>query len=228
MDKFKFFSQYKHYGQFDLLKEDALDDALGLGATGTDDANADPSNTPDPNNGGDTNNMPMDQASGGDTGMDAQPTDDTTEVDITSLVNKQNEINTVATNINTTISTIIKKITELDNETKNKLQIMDLKLSKNAEDIMRELQIRNPTPNEKMQLVSMSAAPYNVRLTDFWKATTEDKYRYAENNAKDDTFSVSAKVPEKNEEEKKEYSLKQSDIKADLNDADLKKSFNYV
>ena len=73
------------------------------------------------------------------------------------------------------------------------------------DDLEKEIEKRNPTPVERLEMRSMDSFPYSIKLTDFWK----DKEGY-----------------EATEEEEEEYVLKQSDVD-NYNEKDIRKSFTF-
>jgi len=69
-----------------------------------------------------------------------------------------------------------------------------------------ELEKRAPTPEEKIEMRSLSSYPYNLKLTDFW-ANQENQYDI---------------IPDK----EKEYVLNQKTIDSDYSEKNIKDSFN--
>jgi hypothetical protein len=91
------------------------------------------------------------------------------------------------------------------NELESKLGSMD-GISTKIEDLERQIEKRNPTPDEKLEMRSFDSYPYNIKLTDYW-AEKEGPY-----NVLDDSSE-------------KEYTLTQDDIKGEYNDNQIKDSF---
>ena len=73
------------------------------------------------------------------------------------------------------------------------------------DDLEKEIEKRNPTPVERLEMRSMNSFPYSVKLTDFW----QDKEGY-----------------EATEENEEEFVLKQSDVD-NYNEKDIRKSFQF-
>ena len=72
------------------------------------------------------------------------------------------------------------------------------------DDLEKEIEKRNPTPVERLEMRSMDSFPYSVKLTDFWS----DKEGY-----------------EATEEEETEYTLTQSDVD-NFDQKEIRSSFN--
>ena len=118
----------------------------------------------------------------------------------------------------------------LKSELDKKLQNMEVKSVETEKRMADELQKRVPTPVEKLQLQSLHSFPYNVKLTDYWVPTEEDKYKYAVANVKtnmndDPTFNVNVKNLPNIQKEPEEYTLRASDIMKGYNETMVKNSF---
>lgn len=215
MNKFDFITNYKFYGRR-VLKEDELDDALGLSADTS--QGQQPENTSNSSTPPDESEISMD----GNTPPAAEvKTEEVVELDVTSIVNKQNEINQTVTDILGKINSLVQTNMNLRNEMKNQAETDRKEYEKDINYLKNEIQKRNPTPVEQLQLRSMSSFPYNVKLSDFWQPTHEDKYRYAVANSKVNP-TQSFQVEEKPNEE---FVLKSSDIMSDYNDYKVRNSF---
>lgn len=232
MNNFQFIIDYKNYGRRNLLKEDELDDALGLTDVGVDDPNQQSNEPAAPEQSNveptPTDNTAKEPASSQvppelptDTG-ETKKKDDVVELDVSTLVLKQEEMNQNITAILAKIQGLMQNNANTKNEVSNQVENMKQQYEKDMNELKKEIQKRNPTPIEQIQLRSMSSFPYNIKLSDFWQATDQDKYKYAVANAKtspDESFSV--KVENK---EGEEYILKTSDIQSG-NDTNIKNSF---
>ena len=113
------------------------------------------------------------------------------------------------------------KIDGVDDKLAQLLQVIDKfqgALADNDEkiaDLKHELEVRNPTPTERLNLRSQSGYPYNVSPKDFWGEKGKDAVQYEIDLGNDD-------VTDPNERE--EYVLKKSDIE-NGNDRDISDSF---
>jgi len=73
-----------------------------------------------------------------------------------------------------------------------------------------------------LQMRSLSSFPYNVKLTDYWVPSQEDKNKYAIANA---GLNNNENSSENVEQKDQEYVLKQSDVMKDYNENTVRKSF---
>ena len=134
-----------------------------------------------------------------------EPTDmssgeDTIEVDVTDIVDKTEETKDSVDSVNTKMDELLQKLGDLESQVTGMDNIID-----KIEGLEKEIERRNPTPVERLEMRSMDSYPYSVKLTDFWK----DQEGYEVNGEKED----------------EEYVLKQSDID-EFNDDEIKDSFN--
>jgi len=226
---FDFLTEYQYYGRrpSNILKEDEIDDALGLGDMTPQDANAAM---------GAAEQQPQDQAAAPQGEMPAepqtavQPNENAVQIDVTQLVLKQDEINKTVQDVLSKLGDLVKGNENLKSELDKKLQNMEVKSVETEKRMADELQKRVPTPVEKLQLQSLHSFPYNVKLTDYWVPTEEDKYKYAVANVKtnmndDPTFNVNVKNLPNIQKEPEEYTLRASDIMKGYNETMVKNSF---
>ena len=136
------------------------------------------------------------------------------EIDVTELTDAQEKlnkkINSVGKDVNRTDISIDKLMNAINN-------ISDIIDSNNAkiDDLKREIEKRNPTPLEKMDLRSVdSSQPYNLRPNDFWKNKLQSTDNYTEYDEND---------PYSNK--KKEYVITTDDI-SDTNPSDIQSTFD--
>lgn len=130
-----------------------------------------------------------------------EPEGDEVELDVTELVNGTQEAKASADITTRKMEELLSKFNELE----SKLGNMD-GISTKIEDLERQIEKRNPTPDEKLEMRSFDSYPYNIKLTDYW---AEKEYPY---NVLDDSSE-------------KEYTLTQDDIKGEYNDNQIKDSF---
>jgi len=90
----------------------------------------------------------------------------------------------------------------LSKELTSKLDNMDQIVNK-IDELEQEIEKRNPTPVERLEMRSMDSFPYTVKLTDFWN--NKDGYETGE--------------------EEKEYVLTQKDVDYDYNEREVRDSF---
>ena len=157
---------------------------LGVEAPGGEETTADipePDETP--------TEEPMEEPSGNDV-----------EVDVTSLVKGSEEAKKSADMANKNTEMLLQKLTDLE----SRISSMDA-LTNKIEGLEQEIVKRNPTPVEKLEMRSLSSAPFNQKLTDYW-ADKEGQY---------DVMN----------KQKKEYVLTKDDVDAGYSEANIKKSF---
>jgi len=111
--------------------------------------------------------------------------EETVEVDVTDIVDKTEETKTSVDGINTKMDELLGKLSDLESQVGG----MDKVIGK-IDDLEKEIEKRNPTPVERLEMRSMDSFPYSVSLTDFWS----DKEGYEAT------------------EEETEYTLTQSDV----------------
>jgi len=131
-----------------------------------------------------------------------EPEEDAVELDVTELVKGSEEAKASADAANTKIDQLMQMVSKLENATKG----MDA-ISNKIENLETEFEKRNPTEEEKLEMRSLSSAPYNLKLTDFWKD-------------KEGVYDV---MGDENKEPK-EYVLTKDDVDGDYNEIDAKNS----
>lgn len=235
-NKFDFLIDYKYYGR-PRLNEDELDDMLNLtpDAQPQADQQQPPADTPPPamDAAPEGEPMPIDTpppAEGEPMPADVpaeQPAMETpstegnaVELDVTQLVLKQDEINKNVQATLDQISQLMKSNEDLKLSVDTQLKDIEQKNQNTVNDLKQELEKRNPTPMEQLSLRSMSSFPYNIKLSDYWKPTTEDKYKYQIANPNEPNQSVETQAPVD-----QEYILKQSDVMTGYDETFVKKSF---
>jgi hypothetical protein len=130
-----------------------------------------------------------------------EPSSDEIEVDVTSLVKGSEEAKAAADKATQNTEMLLQKFGELESRLANMTAITD-----KIQNLEKEIVKRNPTPVEKLEMRSLSSAPFNQKLTDYW-ADKEGAYD----------------VMGKNKPE--EYILKKDDVDATYSDASIQKSF---
>jgi hypothetical protein len=134
--------------------------------------------------------------------MAPEPADDSTEIDVTSLVKGSEEAKHAADIASHNSELLLQKLNDLESRVARMSKVSD-----KIEDLEKEIIKRNPTPVEKLEMRSLSSYPYSQKLTDYW-ADKEGAY---------DVMN--------NKEQKKEYVLTKDDVDADYSDSNIKKSF---
>jgi len=131
-----------------------------------------------------------------------EPASDEVELDVTELVKGSEAAKESADAANSKIEQLMSMVDKLEGQ----LSAMS-SISNKIEDLEKEIERRNPTPKEKLEMRSLDSYPYTVKLTDFW-AEKGDKY---------DTGV---------EEKPKEYVLTQKDVDNDYIESNIEDSFD--
>lgn len=127
---------------------------------------------------------------------------DEVELDVTELVRGSEAAKESADAANSKIEQLMNMVNKLETQ----LSAMST-ISNKIEDLEKEIELRNPTPKEKLEMRSLDSYPYTVKLTDFW-AEKGDRY---------DTGA---------EEKPKEYVLTQQDVDNDYIESNIEDSFD--
>jgi hypothetical protein len=197
----------------------------GFGDTNNNNPNPNNDNNNDPNGGnGDEmgNQPPMEPGMGEEPGMEPEmgmepegdapiapeepiaPAEDEVELDVTQLVQGTEDAKASADMATQKMEDLLMKFGELESQLANMNSI-----SSKIEDLEHQIEKRNPTPEEKLEMRSFDSYPYNLKLTDYW-AEKEGAYNVLDNG----------------EEKNKEYVLTQDDINSEYNESSVKNMFN--
>ncbi len=131
-----------------------------------------------------------------------EPIDDSVELDVTDIVNSTEEVKASSDAANDKIEKLLSMVDKLESQINSMSKITD-----KIDNLEMEIEKRNPTPVEKLEMRSLNSYPYNIKLTDFWK----DK----------------GLLDEPEEEKENEYILTSDDIDNDYNEYDIKNSFDF-
>ena len=135
-----------------------------------------------------------------------EPMEDEVELDITELVQGTEAARQSADHANQQIGDLLAKFDNLT-QSLDKMDAINAKIN----DIEHEIETRNPTPEEQLEMRSLDSFPYNLKLTDYW-SEKEGHYDAMKNNEGD-------KEPE-------EYVLTQEEVDQDYNSIHIKDSFS--
>ena len=140
------------------------------------------------------------------TAVDEIEDEEVEEIDVTDIVNSSEEAKEnseeaaqVSQDTNNQIKSVVDKLASLENQLNKMDSIMD-KVNKIESDIK--------TPEEQLELKSLSSYPFNMKLTDYWDTVSNDP----NNNYKVTT-------------QEKDYTITDEDI-TDYNNSDIANSFN--
>jgi len=119
--------------------------------------------------------------------------EETVEVEVTDIVDKAEETRTEIEGLTSKMEELMGNFSELS----NKVTGMDQVIEK-IDGLEKEIERRNPTPVEKLEMRSMDSFPYSVKLTDYWddkegydtgQGTDEEEYVITKNEVDDYTSS---------------------------------------
>ena len=127
--------------------------------------------------------------------------DETVEVDVTDIVDKAEETRTEIEGLTSKMEELMGNFSELSDQVSGMDQVID-----KIDGLEKEIERRNPTPVEKLEMRSMDSFPYSVKLTDYW----DDQEGY--------------EVGEENKEE--DYVITKKEVD-DYSASDIKQSFDY-
>ena len=130
---------------------------------------------------------------------------DEVEVDVTSIVKGSEEAKAAAEQSNSKMEELLNNFKELE----SRLSAMSA-LSTKIDNLEQEIEKRNPTPEERLEMRSLSSYPFNQKLTDYW-------------SEKEGIYDVMNKNGEKKEQE---YVLDKDAIESDYNPNTVKNSFS--
>lgn len=139
--------------------------------------------------------MPVDQ--------EIEPAGDEVELDVTELVRGSEAAKESADAANEKIAQLMDMVNKLETQLSGMSTITN-----KIDDLEKEIERRNPTPVEKLEMRSLDSFPYNIKLSDFW---VEKGERY-------DTGSE--------EKQPEEYVLTQQDVDNDYIESDIEDSFD--
>ena len=126
--------------------------------------------------------------------------EETVEIEVTDIVDKAEETRNEINALTSKMDELLGKFNDLEGQVSGMDQVID-----KIDGLEKEIEERNPTPVEQLEMRSMDSFPYSVSLTDFWK----DQEGY-------DVGS----------EEKEEYIITQKDVN-DYSKTEVQQSFDY-
>ena len=135
-----------------------------------------------------------------------EPMEDEVELDVTELVQGTEAARQSADHANQQIGDLLAKFDNLT-QSLDKMDAINAKI----DGIEHEIEKRNPTPEEELEMRSMDSFPYNLKLTDYW---SEKEGNYDAMNGDDKTDG------------EKEYVLTKDEVDQDYNSNHIKDSFS--
>lgn len=161
--------------------------------------------------------MPTDMEPEGDVNLgDDSPEpemggEDEVELDITELVDSTDAAKESSDAANDKIGMLMQKFADLE----SRLPRMDM-IGKKIEDLQKDIELRNPTEVEKLEMRSMNSYPYNVKLTDFW------------DDHQNKGYDVTNGEGQRFKKEEEEYVLTKTDVNDTYSESGTKNSFKYT
>lgn len=140
---------------------------------------------------------------------EAEADGDEIELDVTDIVKKSEDAKVASDEANMKIDQLMAKLGELESKLPN-MEMFGQKL----DNLESEIEKRNPTDNEKLEMRSMDSFPYNLKLTDYWN--DEDDSDYEVNNGEGQTF-----------EKEEELTLTKDEVDSTYSDNKIKDTFDY-
>jgi len=161
---------------------------------------------------------------------DFEEGEDEVEIDVSELVEKQNEIESTVGDINNKMESLTVNVDKsLQGFKKIEAVLASLnQLKQTTANLDKEIQKRNPTPWEKMEMRSADTFPYNTKISDYFKAADSMGTEYQIMNGGDpnaNTINTFQKDKEKDKKRKEDYILTTDDIEDDFSEWDIKNSF---
>tara|TARA_R110002110_G_scaffold89208_1_gene232375 strand:- start:68 stop:799 length:732 start_codon:yes stop_codon:yes gene_type:complete len=127
--------------------------------------------------------------------------EETVEVDVTDIVDKTEETKEEVAGITAKMDELLGKLGELETQVSG----MDKVINK-IDELEQEIEKRNPTPIEQLEMRSMDSFPYSISLTDFW--------------SEQEGYEINPPP------EEEEYNITQQDVD-DYSATDIERSFDY-
>lgn len=131
------------------------------------------------------------------------PATDEVELDVTQLVQSNEEAKEIGTQNTQKIDQLLNQFNQLS----QKLNNMD-KINAKIDKLDAEIEKRVPTPKEKLEMRSLDSYPYSIKLTDYWNDKEGSNYQT------------------NSESEKKVFILNKDEINSDYSDHSVKRSFD--
>lgn len=132
-----------------------------------------------------------------------EPMEDEVELDVTELVQGTEAAKQSSDRANQQIDVLMNKFDNL-NASLEKMAAINTKI----DDLEHEIEKRNPTPQEQLEMRSLDSYPYSLKLTDYWSEKEGNYDAMGGDKAKD-----------------QEYVLTQDEVDRDYNAIEVKDSF---
>jgi hypothetical protein len=117
----------------------------------------------DTEEGGNTDPFGGDDAAEVEDEVAVETGDDTVEVDVSDIVDKAEQTRTEIEGMTSKMDELLGKLGDLESQVSGMDKVID-----KIENLEKEIEERNPTPVEKLEMRSMDSFPYSITLTDYW------------------------------------------------------------
>ena len=107
--------------------------------------------------------------------------EETIEVDVTDIVDKSEQTRSEIESMTSKMDELLGKLGDLE----GKVGDMD-KVIEKIDGLEKEIEERNPTPVERLEMRSMDSFPYSISLTDYWS----DKEGYDVGSQKEEEYVI--------------------------------------
>ena len=131
-----------------------------------------------------------------------EPMEDEVELDVTELVQGTEEAKASSDRASQQIDILMSKFETLS-QSLEKMTAINQKI----DDLEHEIEKRNPTPQERLEMQSLNSFPYSLKLTDYW-------------SEKEGNYDAMG-----GQKEDEEYVLTQDEVDRDYNAIEIKDSF---
>lgn len=147
------------------------------------------------------------------------------EVDVSQIVDGVDQNTQNMKSMDSKLDSMESQMSQYINQIIQANKSLESKISQLEKNMNQELIKRAPTPNEQIQMRSMSSYPYNQPLTSFWKrADNEDEYSHSIENTKDNLGNLKLSSHSNEDKKPREYTLTDKDVMDDYNQTDIRGS----
>lgn len=164
---------------------------------------------------------------GGMPGDENQLQPDDTVIDVDDITNAEEKVNDKVSSLGRDLGKVDDKISKLISALGKIDKYIDRNNQK-IEHLRAEIEKRNPTPTEKLNLRSLDSYPFNVNPSDFWrqKAQQNQNYEIYSNNAESNDGEREYEVTLSDIDLTSPEEIMKSFVEDPDDDQDLKKIFN--
>lgn len=151
--------------------------------------------------------------------------DGTEEIDVTQLVEKQNELVAQFSELQNSLSSITQSTDQITQQISKELSSIKSyfndEFKNKFDEIKKELIVRNPTPKEDLTLRSLDSYPYNIKVSEYFTDYADQKKKDRENLV----LNLNNKQTQQEEDNQKRDFVLTKDALTKISDLDVKNSF---